>query len=96
MAAGIDGARLMKVARLRTDNGNGTALEDLEKLLEEAKGSKRKDQEVRFGGGDNIFWQLEMVEADRDCVFGRKTEGKRRVRSSVAESLAMFVIFRCV
>jgi len=39
MAAGIDGARLMKVARLRTENGNGTALEDLEKLLEEAKGS---------------------------------------------------------
>jgi hypothetical protein len=29
----------MKVARLRTENGNGTALEDLEKLLEEAKGS---------------------------------------------------------
>jgi len=26
-------------------------LKDLEKLLEEAKGSKRKDQEVRFGGG---------------------------------------------
>jgi len=39
MAASIDGARLMKVARLRTENGNGTALEDLEKLLEEAKGS---------------------------------------------------------
>ncbi len=39
MAAGIDGAKLMKVARLRTENGNGTALEDLEKLLEEAKGS---------------------------------------------------------
>jgi hypothetical protein len=39
MAAGIDGARLMKVARLRTRNGNGTTLEDLEKLLEEAKGS---------------------------------------------------------
>jgi hypothetical protein len=39
MAVGIDGARLMKVARLRTGNGNGTALEDLEKLLEEAKGS---------------------------------------------------------
>jgi hypothetical protein len=39
MAAGIDGARLMKVARLQTENGNGTTLEDLEKLLEEAKGS---------------------------------------------------------
>jgi len=39
MAAGIDGARLMKVARLWTENGNGTALEDLEKFLEEAKGS---------------------------------------------------------
>jgi hypothetical protein len=46
MAANIDGARLMKVARLRTKNGNGTALEDLEKLLEEAKGkSGGKDQE---------------------------------------------------
>ncbi len=66
MAAGIDGARLMKVARLRTENGNGTALKDLEKLLEEAKGSKRKDQEVRFGG--QYFWQLEMVEADRAKV----------------------------
>jgi hypothetical protein len=39
MAVGIDGARLMKVARLRTRNGNGTVLEDLEKLPEEAKGS---------------------------------------------------------
>jgi len=28
--------------------------------------------------------------------LGRKTEGKRRVRSFVTESLAMFVIFRCV
>jgi hypothetical protein len=56
MAAGIDGARLMKVARLRAENGNGTALEDLEKLLEEAKGSKRKDQEVRFGGGGQYFF----------------------------------------
>ncbi len=55
MAAGIDGARLMKVARLRTENGNGMTLKDLEKLLEEAKGSKRKDQEVRFGGGTTFF-----------------------------------------
>ncbi len=38
MAAGIDGARFMKVARLWTEKGNGTALEDLEKLLEEANG----------------------------------------------------------
>ncbi len=42
MAAGIDGARLMKVARLRTVNGKGMALDDWEKLLEEAKGSLEK------------------------------------------------------
>ncbi len=47
MAAGIDGARLMKVARLRTENRNGTALEDLEKLLEEAKGSL--EEKIRNG-----------------------------------------------
>ncbi|CAM6004290.1 unnamed protein product [Sphagnum balticum] len=47
MAAGTDGARLMKVARLRAENGNGTALEDLEKLLEEAKGSL--EEKIRNG-----------------------------------------------
>jgi len=47
MAASIDGARLMKVARLRTENGNGTALEDLEKLLEKAKGSL--EEKIRNG-----------------------------------------------
>jgi hypothetical protein len=49
MAVRIDGARLMKVARLRTENGNGTVLEDLEKLLEEAKGSlEEKIRELFF------------------------------------------------
>ncbi len=39
MAAGIDRAKLMMVARQRTKNRNETALEDLEKRMEEAKGS---------------------------------------------------------
>jgi len=47
MVAGINGARLMKVARRRTENGNGTALEDLEKLLEEAKRSL--EEKIRNG-----------------------------------------------
>jgi hypothetical protein len=47
MAASIDGARLMKVARLQTENGNGTALENLEKLLEKAKGSL--EEKIRNG-----------------------------------------------
>ncbi len=53
--AGIDGARLMKVARLRTENGNRTALKDLEKLLEEAKGSLEKKIKNRFRREDNFF-----------------------------------------
>jgi len=36
MAASIDGVCLMKMARRRTGNRIGTALRDLEKLLEEA------------------------------------------------------------
>jgi hypothetical protein len=36
MAANIDGVCLMKMARRRTGNRIGTALRDLEKLLEEA------------------------------------------------------------
>jgi hypothetical protein len=36
MAASIDGVCLMKMARQQTGNRIGTALRDLEKLLEEA------------------------------------------------------------
>ncbi len=60
MAAGIDGARLMKVARLRTERGewNGVG------KLEEASGrsqrrTRRKDQKSVFkkrkGGGAREF-----------------------------------------
>jgi len=55
MAAGIDGARIMKVTRLRTERGewNGVG------KLEEASGgsqrkTRRKDQKSVFGGAVKI------------------------------------------
>jgi len=114
VAAGIDGARLMKVARLRTENGNGTALKIWRSFWKKPRGLKEKIRKSVLGEKGTRFWQLKMVEADRAkansgwwkgkeargreglCFWGEKTEGKRGVRSSVAESSAMFVIFRCV
>jgi hypothetical protein len=60
MAASIDGARLMKVARLQTGNGNGTALDDLEKLLEQAKGSLEEKIRELFPFKEDDFWQPDI------------------------------------
>jgi hypothetical protein len=59
MAAGIDGARLMKVARLR----NGTALENWKKLLEEANG----ELEERI---KSLFLKKEKEEGPENFLGG--------------------------
>ncbi len=55
MAANIDGVCLMKMARRRTRNQIGTALKDLEKLLEEATDVSRK--KIR-----RLFWKRTIWE----------------------------------
>jgi hypothetical protein len=60
MAAGIDGARIMKVTRLRTKRGEWNGVEK----LEEASGGSqrrtgRKDQKSVFGGVVRIVQERE-------------------------------------
>jgi len=98
MAVGIDGARIMKVTRLRTERGewNGVG------KLEEASGgsqrrTRRKNQKFVFGGAVKIMQGRERergggVIGNEDVfVFGRRIAENvvraRRVSSSVARSL---------
>jgi hypothetical protein len=64
MAAGIDGARIMKVTRLRTEQGEWN---DVGKLEEASGGSqrrtRRKDQKSVFGAEDS-----------RECGKSEKSE----------------------
>lgn len=95
MAAGIDGARLMKVARPRTERGKWNGVGKLEEASRRSqRRTRRKDQKSifkrkekeNFGGGESsavrtvCFW-----ENSRQCCdeAGRR----RRMSSSVAESL---------
>jgi hypothetical protein len=98
MAAGIDGARLMKVARLRTERGEWN---DVGKLEEVSGGSqwstRRKDQKSVFKrkekeeGPENF---VKGVIGSKDGLFLENSRQccdeagrRRRVSSSVAKSL---------
>ncbi len=91
MAAGIDGARIMKVTRLRTERGewNGVG------KLEEASGgsqrrTRRKDQKSVFGGVVKMV-RGGVIGSKDVFVFGRRIAENvvraRGVNSSVAGSL---------
>jgi len=96
MVAGIDGARIMKVTRLRTERGewNGVG-----KLEEASGGSQRKSRkkirslfseaEKRVQGGEKE--RVGRVIGSKDVFVGRRIAENvvraRRVSSSVAGSL---------
>ncbi len=93
MAAGIDGARIMKVTRLRTEQGewNGVG------KLEEASGgsqrrTRRKDQKSVFGRAVKIVQGRERergggVIGSKDVfVFGRRI-AENVVRARIVSSL---------
>ncbi len=100
MAAGIDGARIMKVTRLRTERGewNGVG-----KLEEASGGNQRrtgsKYQKSVFGGAVKMVRRRERGQKEVGGVIGRKdvfvfgrriaenVVRARRVSSSVAGNL---------
>jgi len=62
--------------------------------IDEAWRKARRTKLVSEAGERDV--DRSMISEEDRSVLGRKTKGKKRVKNSVAESLAMFVIFRCI
>ncbi len=94
MAASIDGVRVKKVARRRTQDRIGTALKDLEKLLEEATDLFRK--KIRWLSGRTISEGKEEDLAQIRSREDRISRGEERWVRSCRRSYARLKNFRCV